>query len=114
MIDVSASHLRIIRVILRKYIPGYEVRVFGSRLGGAAKRYSDLDLAAVGRKKLPKKILYSMREAFEESDLSFRVDILDWRSLSTDFKKIIAARYEVIQKAAAKIGPLGSKRPCDF
>lgn len=104
MIDVFPPHLRIIRAILRKYIPGCEVRVFGSRLGGAAKKYSDLDLVVVGREKLPKKILYLLREEFEESDLPFRVDILDWLTISGDFRKIIKARYGVIQTAAKSRG----------
>ncbi|MFH1310430.1 MAG: nucleotidyltransferase domain-containing protein [Candidatus Omnitrophota bacterium] len=86
-----------IRDILKKHIPDYEVRVFGSRVNGVVKKYSDLDLAVTGKTKLPKKTLYLLREAFEESDLPFRVEVMDWQIISDEFKKIIETRYEVIQ-----------------
>ena len=97
MIDIAARYLEIIREILKKHIPDCEVRVFGSRVNQTAKTYSDLDLAIVGKTKLSKKILYSLREDFEESDLPFRVEIMDWHIVSDDFKKIIEKQYEVLQ-----------------
>lgn len=99
MIDVSRRHLKAILAILKKRIPDYEVRVFGSRVNQKAKKYSDLDLAVVGKAKLPRTILYSLKDDFEESDLPFRVDILDWYLISENFKKIIQAQCEVIQTA---------------
>ena len=40
-----------------------------------------------------------MAEAFEESNLPIRVDLLDWQSISEGFQKVILEGYEVIQKA---------------
>lgn len=34
-----------------------------------------------------------IKEAFEESDLPFRVDVLDWHSLSNNFKRIIESQH---------------------
>lgn len=101
MIDIASRHLKIIRGILRKHVPNHEVCAFGSRVNGVARTYSDLDLVIVGKTKLPKKILYLIKEKFEESDLPFRVEIMDWQAVSGDFRKIIKARYEVIQTAEA-------------
>lgn len=98
MIDVAPRYLKMIVNILKKHIPNCEVRAFGSRVNGIVKKYSDLDLAIAGKTKLPKKILYLLREEFEESDLPFRVEIMDWQSISDEFKKIIETQYEVIQK----------------
>lgn len=99
MIDASPLHLQTIKNILKKHIPDYEVRAFGSRVKKSAKKYSDLDLVIKGKTKAPKKTLYLLKEDFQESDLPFRVEIIDWHSISEDFKKIIQAQYEVLQPA---------------
>ena len=39
-----------------------------------------------------------LREAFEESDLPFRVDVVDYRTVSEAFRAIIDQSYEVIQQ----------------
>ncbi len=70
--------------------------MFGSRIKGAAKDWSDLDLAIVGSAKLEQHALYDLKEAFEESDLPIRVDVLDWHGISPEFQAVINADYEVI------------------
>jgi len=72
------------------------VRVFGSRLTEQPKNYSDLDLAIVGKKEIPPDIMAKIKCDFEESDLPFRVDILDWYKISEEFKKVINTKYEVL------------------
>ncbi len=98
MINVSPAHLQIILAILRTLAPECEVRAFGSRVKQTAKPYSDLDLAIVGQTKLPFQKLAALRTAFEESDLPYRVDVLDWHAISPEFQKIIEQGYEVIQQ----------------
>ncbi|MFH1395133.1 MAG: nucleotidyltransferase domain-containing protein [Candidatus Omnitrophota bacterium] len=97
MIDISERDLLIIKHILRKHVPDCEVRVFGSRITSKTKKYSDLDLVIIGREKLARRVKMLIKEAFEESELSFRVDVLDWYALSESFKKVITEEYEVIQ-----------------
>lgn len=99
MIDIAPRHLKIIRGILKKRVPDCEVRAFGSRVQGHAKTYSDLDLVIAGKAKIPRKTLYLIKDAFAESDLPFRVEIMDWKAISAEFRKIIESRYEVIQAA---------------
>ncbi len=72
------------------------MRVFGSRVKGPAKRHSDLDLAVVGQGRLERSRLDRLAEAFSESDLPFRVDVLDWHEISEEFCQVIASRYEII------------------
>ena len=96
MIDLSPLHLEIIKKILQEYVPDCEVRVFGSRVKGAAKRYSDLDLAIVGEGKMPTRKMNELREAFENSALPIRVDVLDWHVISADFRAIIEKQFEVL------------------
>jgi type I restriction enzyme S subunit len=96
MIQVSQEEMSIIQDIIKKNISNCEVRAFGSRYKKTARTYSDLDLAVIGKEKLSLRNFYDLKEAFEESDLIFRVDILDWNSTSENFKSIINNGYEVI------------------
>lgn len=98
MIDVTGEQFKIIFDILKKNMPAYEARIFGSRHRGTAKAYSDLDLVIVGENRLGWKQIADLREAFEESNLPFRIDVLDWHAISPEFQKIIKQGYEVIYK----------------
>jgi uncharacterized protein len=98
MIDVTADHLRTVTRILAEHVPACEVWAFGSRVTGTAKVYSDLDLAVRGEGKLDGDALRRLKEAFEESELPFRVDVLDWHTISLAFQKVIEKKFEVAQK----------------
>lgn len=102
MIDVTLAQFLAIQAILQRLVPDCEVRAFGSRFTRTAKSYSDLDLAIVGNGKLPFRKMAALRVAFEESDLPYRVDVLDWHSISPEFQKVIEQGYEVIQQANAE------------
>lgn len=102
MIDISPEHLAEVQAVLREHVPECEVRAFGSRVQGTAKSYSDLDLAVAGAAALDVKRLYRLQEAFQESTLPFRVDVLDWWAVSESFRAVIARQYEVVQFAAGQ------------
>jgi len=93
-----------VKQILTEHFPECEVRAFGSRVTQTAKNYSDLDLTIVGQNALDSERFRHLKEAFEESNLPFRVDVLDWHRISESFHTVIEKKYEVIQKA--KIGTL--------
>ncbi len=97
MIDVAPAHLETVRRILAARVPTCEVRAFGSRVGGTPKPYSDLDLAVVAAARLDAEALRLLREDFEESDLPFRVDVLDWHAVGPEFRAVIARRFEVLR-----------------
>jgi predicted nucleotidyltransferase len=96
MIAISEDSLNMVKNILNKTIPHCEIRAFGSRVKGTNREYSDLDLAIVGEEKLGISILGNVREAFMESTIPFRVDVLDYNAVSEKFQKIIDAEYELI------------------
>jgi len=102
MIDLSAKQLAQVQEILQRYVPDSEVRAFGSRVTGNATQYSDLDLVVVGKEKLPQKTYYRLQEAFQESELSIRVDVLDWHRINGAFREIIKDNYAVIHSPALK------------
>ena len=101
MIDVSADDLAVLRQFFAAFIPGAEVRAYGSRVKGTAWKFSDLDLAIVTPNGLPPRVLNNLRGALAASDLVFRVDIHDWTHISPEFRAIIEECYEVIQPASA-------------
>jgi len=39
-----------------------------------------------------------LREAFAESNLPFRVEILDYNAISKEFQAVIDKQYEVVQQ----------------
>lgn len=107
MIDLRPGLLQVVLDILARHVPGLEVRAFGSRVTWTAKEHSDLDLVIVGDEKLDFKTIARLQEAFDESDLPIRVDVLDWNDISPEFQRIIERGHEVIQKASTS-GERGS------
>jgi len=81
MIDIREDHLKIVLDILNQFVPLSEVRVFGSRFKWTAKDYSDLDIAIVGKDKLNWTLIADVKKAFQESDLHYRVNLLDWNGI---------------------------------
>src|SRR5208337_4713417 len=97
MIDLRPDLLAVVLTILKQQIPNDEVRAFGSRVSWTAKEHSDLDLVIRGQRRLTLKKLAAIKEAFEESELPIRVDVLDWQAISESFRKVIEKKCEVIQ-----------------
>lgn len=98
-IDVRADHWAIVRNILHKHVPQFEVWAFGSRAKGVAKQYSDLDLAVITDQPLSLSLRAALANDFLESDLPWKVDIVDWATTSESFRKIIERDKVVVQQA---------------
>jgi uncharacterized protein len=54
-----------------------------------AKPWFDLDLAIRAYSSLDWKLLAEIKETFQESELPFRVDVLDWNDITESFRKAI-------------------------
>ncbi|MDE2903679.1 MAG: restriction endonuclease subunit S [Chloroflexota bacterium] len=97
-VDLSPAHRAIVERILTQHVPESEVWAFGSRATWTAKDYSDLDLAIVNQESLDRTKLSRISEAFEESNLPMRVDVVDWHAISDSFRKVIQRDYVVVQE----------------
>ncbi len=98
-ITISAEHLTLVRNILHKYLPpNAKVWIFGSRAGGTVKQYSDLDLAIDISVPLSFEQSANLKEAFIESDLPYKVDIVDWQAITDSFREIIRQNGIVISQ----------------
>ena len=91
LLQVTPQQWQIIQRILQQFLPGYAVWAFGSRVGGPCKPYSDLDIAIVSAQPLPLQLLAEVAEAFSESDLPWKVDLIDWATTSDVFRQRILA-----------------------
>ncbi len=97
-IDIRPDHWNIVRDILRQHVPRHEVWAFGSRAKHTAKRYSDLDLAVITAAPLASAVMTALIDDFCESDLPWKVDVLDWATTSEVFRQIIAREKVVVQR----------------
>ena len=101
-IDIAPADLEIVQRILSQYVPSLEVRAFGSRVTWNARAISDLDLALFTTEPLDFTLKAELREAFAQSNLPFRVDIVDWAATPEDFQEVIAQEYVVISRALSE------------
>jgi predicted nucleotidyltransferase len=85
----SAAEMALLKNILSEQLSGYAVFAFGSRVSGGFRTNSDLDLLIEGSGPVPLGVLGELRERLEQSDLSFRVDLLDASRLSPEILKSI-------------------------
>lgn len=99
-IDLNPHDLAEVQRVLKEYVPQYEVWAFGSRVTWTAKAYSDLDLAIITDKPLSLGTLADLKNAFDESDLSIKVDLVDWATTGEAFREIIKKTAVVVQEAA--------------
>ncbi len=96
-IDIHPDQWRIVRDILQRHVPHLEVWAFGSRARRTAKPFSDLDLAVISTEPLPFEISAGLADDFSESDLPWKVDVVDWAVISQEFRKIIATGKVIIR-----------------
>lgn len=97
-IDVTAEQWRIIHDVLQANVPDATVWAFGSRVAGRAKAYSDLDIAIVSDEPLGFMRMAEIAEAFTESDLPWKVDVVDWAATSERFQQVIERDHVELQR----------------
>ena len=88
---LSESQARTLRSIVDRVLPGAEVWVFGSRATGRARPFSDVDLLITRPATLTWAERAELSEAFEASDLPFRVDVVDAAGLAPGMAERVAA-----------------------
>jgi len=81
-LQIEERHWKIVCDILKKY--PYQFYAFGSRVKRNAKQFSDLDLCY--KEEIPGNIMTHIREDFEESNLPYKVDFIDWMRCDKSFK----------------------------
>ena len=83
---IDSKHKKWIIQTIQSIFPNAEILAFGSRIHGTSQKYSDLDIALKQDVLFPRSAWRQLEEHFEESDLPFKVDPLEFSSLSQDFQ----------------------------
>lgn len=78
-----------IKSIVKSNLPNdsYSAFIFGSRATNKNRKASDIDLGILGPKPLPAKNYIDLVHAFEDSDIPYRTDVVDFANVSDKFKK---------------------------
>ncbi|HMA96751.1 MAG TPA: nucleotidyltransferase domain-containing protein [Polyangiaceae bacterium] len=98
---LAPDHLRLFQQLLAQHVPELEVWAFGSRVVGNPKPHSDLDLALVNQQPIAVDRLARLSLEFEESDLPFRLDLVELSTTTPAFRAIIERDHEVIQRGTS-------------
>lgn len=102
MAELTAEQLAIVRSVLATFLPDVPVWAFGSRVRGTAGPFSDLDLAILAEQPLDPALRAALVEAFSESNLPFRVDVVEWAHASEGFRQIIQAQHVALHPAPSR------------
>ncbi|NLI10654.1 MAG: nucleotidyltransferase domain-containing protein [Elusimicrobia bacterium] len=77
-----------VKIILH-HTPNAKIFLFGSRANGNFTENSDADIAIKSDSKIDLETLAKIKMDLEELDINFKIDIIDYNSLSENFRKII-------------------------
>ena len=95
-LGISASEWEVVAEILATHLAGKTVWAFGSRATGLrVRRFSDLDLAVEQR--LADR--GGLMEAFDESPLSFKVDVVELCLVESAFRERVERDFVVVQSS---------------
>jgi predicted nucleotidyltransferase len=87
-ISIRPQERQILVSLMEQFLPHTQVWAFGSRVKGKPRSCSDLDLVAFTGKEQRAQVSL-LKEALDESNLPFRVDLLEWNSIPDNFKENI-------------------------
>ncbi len=110
-LDIKLQHLKLIKKLIAYHLPNITVWAYGSRAKWTARATSDLDLVAFIKPTQTKNI-YALKDAFSESNLPFKVDLLSWHSIPESFHANIKEAYFVIQENI--LGAITDKKLSDI
>ena len=94
-IDVTADQRKTLLALLKRHLPNTTAWVYGSRVKWTSRPQSDLDLVVFTTPDQERRVS-DLREAFEESNLPFRVDLFVWDAVPEQFRKQIEAEHVVL------------------
>ena len=101
-IDITAEQRKIILTLLNLHLPGTAAWVYGSRAKWTSRPQSDLDLVVFSTPEQYVRV-GALRDALEESNLPFRVDLFVWDDVPETFhEKIEAEHVELVLKPTTK------------
>lgn len=88
MLDITT--ISEIKKILFKYLDPKKDKafIFGSRASGKARKFSDIDIGLKSEREIDRMLMSDIEEAFDESNIPFAVDVVDFSQVSDKFKEL--------------------------
>ena len=106
VVNVTIEQQEIISTLLEQHVPKVEVWAYGSRVKGTARPNSDLDVVVFTAAEQWLAVS-NLREAFDNSDLPFRVDLFVWDEVPQQFHKNMKANHVVLQEKPGDVSSSG-------
>ncbi|MDE0145224.1 MAG: restriction endonuclease subunit S [Nitrospira sp.] len=94
-LDITANQRKTLLALLKRHLPNTTAWAYGSRVKWTARPQSDLDLVVFTAPDQDRRVS-ELREAFEESNLPFRVDLFVWDVVPEQFRKQIETEHVVL------------------
>lgn len=87
---LDAQTVNAVKKILFQFLDSQKDKafVFGSWAIGNARTLSDIDIGIQSRRSIPDDTFSDLEEAFEESDLPYVVEVVNFNTVSDKFKAI--------------------------
>lgn len=87
-----------ILAIMGKYLDlnQYKIFFFGSRVDGKGNENSDIDIGIEGQAAISSRIISNIKEDIENLPFLYKVEIVDFKSVSPDFRKVALRKIEII------------------
>ena len=98
-IDLDSRHRRTVISLLDRFVRDTQVWAYGSRVAWTSHPASDLDLVVFASSDQTSEVL-RLREAFDDSNIPFRVDVHIWDRLPSSFHEEIITNYVILQDSS--------------
>lgn len=87
LLDIIGRHLD---------LKNYRVFLFGSRVTGRGNERSDIDVGIEGPEAVSAKAWRSILDEIEKLPTLYKIEVVDFKKVSADFRKVALERIEVI------------------
>ncbi|MEK7659346.1 MAG: nucleotidyltransferase domain-containing protein [Patescibacteria group bacterium] len=74
----------------------YKIFFFGSRVSDGGNQYSDIDIGIEGPLEIPYEIMAKIKEGVENLPILYKIEIVDFKKVSPDFRKVSSANQEYL------------------
>ena len=101
-IDITAEQRETVLALLQRHLPNTTAWVYGSRAKWTSRPQSDLDMVVFATPEQNSRVS-DLREAFEESNLPFRVDLFVWDEVPEQFREQIEAEHVVLVEKEERV-----------
>lgn len=88
--------------IIGKYLDlkKHKVFFFGSRVKGKNDKRSDIDIGIEGPEEISLEIMAQIQEDIDDLPILYKIEIVDFKNVSSDFREVALQHIESISNAA--------------